>query len=74
MSATYPSTGCAEKVEYEREERESFSKSILKQKIKEFHTGKFTEQYIKIYLDFVHVNGVIDNLEYLEYKEQLDKE
>jgi hypothetical protein len=77
MSATYPSQGdknCGEEVEYEKEERESFSKYILKQKIKEFHTGKFTKQYIRVYLDFVHLNGVIDNLEYLEYKEELDKE
>jgi hypothetical protein len=62
------------KIEYEKEERESFSKSILKQKIKEFHAGKFTKQYIKVYLDFVHLSGIIDNLEYLEFKEELDKE
>jgi hypothetical protein len=77
MSATYPSSGvlCDKKeVEYERECRESFSKSILKERIKEFYSGKLTKQYVMVYLDFTHLSGVIDNLEYLEYKEKLDKE
>jgi len=51
----------------------TFSKPGLEEKIKEFHAGKYTRKYIETYLDFMVMNAMLDNLEYLEYKVSLDK-
>jgi hypothetical protein len=48
-----------------------FSKGILKEKIKQFKLGKYTEKYIKTYLDFILMEGIIDNLEYLEFLKEI---
>ena len=50
-----------------------FSRSILKHKIEEFKAGKYSQRYIETYLDFVHLEGIIDNLHYLECKKQLQE-
>lgn len=52
----------------------TFSKPSLDEKIKEFLAGKYTRKYIETYLDFMVMNAMLDNLEYLEYKVSLDKE
>jgi len=52
----------------------TFSKEMLADKIKQFHAGKYTRKYMEIYLDFMVMNAMLDNLEYLEYKVSLDKE
>ena len=51
----------------------TFSKSGLEEKLKEFQAGKYTRKYIETYLDFMVMNAMLDNLEYLEYKASLDK-
>jgi len=72
---TYPPTAngnklCEEdrKVEWEQEFRETFSKSILKLRIAEYVGGKYTKRYIQTYLDFMVLSGMVNNLEYLEFK------
>lgn len=50
----------------------TFSKPGLEEKIKEFQAGKYTRKYIETYLDFMVMNAMLDNLEYLEYKANLD--
>lgn len=50
-----------------------FSKPDLEEKIKQFHLGKYTRKYMEVYLDFMVMNAMLDNLEYLEYKVSLDK-
>lgn len=74
----YPSNCKEEKMSdmyiEQTEHRKSFSKSILNLKINEFRAGKYSKHYIETYLDFVHMEGVIDNLTYVEYKEKLSKE
>ena len=50
-----------------------FSKPGLEEKIKEFQAGKYTRRYIEVYLEFMLLNAMLDNLEYLEYKTTLDK-
>lgn len=52
----------------------SLSKQNFEQILKEFATGKYTLRYVQIYLEFMVLNAVIDNLEYLEYKQLLSKE
>ncbi len=52
----------------------TFSKLILEEKIKEFQAGKYTRRYVEVYLEFMLLNAMLDNLEYLEYKTTLDKE
>jgi len=42
-------------------------------KIEEYKTGKYSKKYIEVYLDFVHLEGVIDNLQYLELKKELQE-
>jgi hypothetical protein len=71
-----PKAKCEEKLdrEWEQEYRESFSKSILRQRIAEFQGGKYTKRYMETYLDFVHMSGMISNLDYLEFKAILMKE
>lgn len=69
------SKACEEdrKREPEPEFYENFSKSILRRRFNEFWGGKYTERYILTYLEFMHLSGMIDNLEYLEFKNALDK-
>jgi hypothetical protein len=52
----------------------TFSKVDLDEKIKQFHAGKYTRKYMEVYLDFMVMNAMLDNLEFLEYKVALDKE
>ncbi len=61
------------KQEYEPEFRECFSKSMLRLRLKEFWGGKVTQKYVETYLDFMHLSGMIDNLEFLEYKNALTR-
>jgi hypothetical protein len=44
-----------------------FSNSIIREKIRQFHSGKYSEKYIRTYLDFILMGGIIDNLIYLEF-------
>jgi hypothetical protein len=60
------------KVEEEAMYTKHFSKSILNTKIEEFNAGKYTKRYIQTYLDFTHLEGIIDNLQYLEFKSKLE--
>ncbi len=62
------------RIEVERSYNHNFSKSILEQKIKEYKAEKYTKKYIQTYLEFMFLNGMIDNLGYLEYKNVLAKE
>lgn len=50
-----------------------FSKHTLEEKIQEFNAGKYTRRYMEVYLEFMLLNAMLDNLEYLEYKTTLDK-
>lgn len=59
---------------YDPEVHLGFSKTILKRKLLEFEAGKYTKRYIETYLEFMHLNGLVSNLEYLEFKETLAKE
>jgi len=52
---------------------ENFSKLILDRQINECKTGKVTKRYLIIYLDFMHISGYLDNLQYVEYKTELLK-
>lgn len=61
------------KIEQEPEFFESFSKGILRRRLNEYWSGKYTQKYIEVYLEFIHLSGMIDNLEYLEFKNALDK-
>lgn len=72
---TVPPKSCEEdkKVEHEPEFYENFSKVILRRRFNEYWGGKYTERYILTYLEFMHLSGMIDNLEYLEFKNALDK-
>ena len=47
------------------------SKSILKEKVKQFKLGKYTDKYIRTYLEFILMGGIIDNLEYLEHLKEI---
>lgn len=60
--------------EWEPEFRETFSKGILKMHLQEYHAGKYTKRYIEAYLEFMHLSGHINNLEYLEFKNVLLRE
>lgn len=55
----------------EQEFRESFSKSLLNMRFKEFDGGKITKRYLETYLEFMHLSGMISNLDYLDYKNKL---
>lgn len=48
-----------------------FSPSILNEKLEEYKAGKYTDKYIRTYLDFVHLEGIIDNIQYLELRKGL---
>lgn len=87
VTATFPVTslqpnnamgidyGVGEKeIEYEKEFREIFSKSTLKNGIQGYLAGKYTKRYIEAYLEFMHLSGWISNLEYLEFKTAITKE
>lgn len=52
----------------------TFSKEVLEYKIEQFRAGKYTYKYMEVYLEFMLMNALLDNLEYLEYKLSLDKE
>jgi hypothetical protein len=52
---------------------ENFSKSILRMRLQEYFSGKYTQRYIETYLEFVHLSGMINNLDYLEFKNILIK-
>ena len=65
-----PIEGCKEP-EYDPAWTKSFSKGNLRRVIEEYNNGKFSPRYMEVYLDFVHMEGVINNLEYLEYKTKL---
>lgn len=54
--------------EYDRTFQEYFSKGNLKLKIAEYFGGKYTERYIQNYIEFMVINGMLSNLEYLEFK------
>lgn len=58
----------------EKHYNESFSRSILVRRFQEYKAGKYTTKYMEVYLNFLHLSGYIDNLEYLEYQPQLVKE
>jgi hypothetical protein len=57
--------------EYDQKFEKVLSKGILRKKIEEFENGKYSKKYIDTYLEFVHLEGVITNLEYLQFREQL---
>lgn len=46
---------------------------ILKDKIEEYKAGKYTEKYMRTYLDFVHLEGIVDNLQYFDFKKQIEE-
>ena len=58
----------------EKHYNESFSRSILARHFEEYKAGKYTTKYMEAYLNFMHLSGYIDNLEYLEYQQKLVKE
>jgi len=58
----------------EKHYNESFSKSILERHFEEYSAGKYTTKYMEVYLNFMHLSGYINNLEYLEYQPRLVKE
>ncbi len=53
---------------YEPEFRETFSKPTLKLRVQEFRAGKYTKRYIEAYLEFMVLSGMVNNLDYLEFK------
>jgi len=53
---------------------EYFSRGLLKTRMIEFRAGKFTKRYVEAYLEFMHLSGMVSNLEYLEYKSTLSEE
>lgn len=62
-----------DKQEWEPEFRETFSKGMLKMKLREYWGGKITQRYVETYLEFMHLSGHIDNLEFLEFKNALTR-
>lgn len=54
-----------------KEHVKTFSKAMVDAKIQEYKNGKFSKKYIETYIDFAHFEGVIDNLKYMEYKNEL---
>ena len=52
----------------------TFSKQNLEQLFKEFQSGKYTRRYMEVYLEFMVLNAMLDNLTYLEYKQLMSKE
>ena len=71
---SYPGGDKCEEERREPEFRESFSKGILKIRMQEFFGGKYTKRYIETYLEFMHLSGMINNLDYLDFKNSLAKE
>lgn len=67
INLTYKDEEC-KTPEYEKRVEKVFSRSIAQSKIDEYKVGKYTKKYIEAYIDFVHLEGVIDNLEFLEFK------
>jgi hypothetical protein len=63
--------GYPPEVTYEKEYRKTFSKSMIKDKIEQFKLGKYTDKYIRTYLEFVLMEGIIDNLTYLEHLKEI---
>ncbi|MGH7974775.1 MAG: hypothetical protein ACREBR_04570 [bacterium] len=62
------------KLEPERCRNESFSKSILLEKLVQYYAGKYTRKYIDTYIEFCHLGGYLTNLDYLDIKEKMSKE
>ena len=62
------------KCEPEKCYNESFSKSILLEKLVQYYAGKYTKRYIDTYLEFCHLSGYLNNLDYLDIKEKMSKE
>lgn len=60
-------------IQPEKEHRIFITNSITEEKIKQFKLGKYTEKYIKTYLDFILLEGIIDNLQYLEYLKEIEE-
>jgi hypothetical protein len=52
----------------------TFSKQNLEQLFREFQSGKYTRRYMEVYLEFMVLNAMLDNLTYLEYKQLMSKE
>lgn len=52
----------------------TFSKDTLDGIFKGLKAEKYTRRYAEVYLEFMFLNSMLDNLEYLEYKAALDKE
>lgn len=50
---------------------EKFSRDILETRMLEFKSGKYTKRYIEAYIEFMVLSGMVSNLEYLEYKNEL---
>jgi hypothetical protein len=71
---TYPGEDLKPEREWEPEFVERFSKSLLRMRLQEFYGGKYTRRYIESYLDFMHLSGMVNNLEYLEFKNMLSAE
>ena len=69
--SVYSEDKVADESVYEKEYRLTISKSIAKEKIKQFKLGKYTEKYIRTYLEFILMEGIIDNLSYREYLKEI---
>ena len=65
---------CDKDSDYDPEIHMGFSKGSLKRKMLEYKAGKYTKRYIETYLEFMHLNGIVDNLDYLEFKTLLTQE
>lgn len=71
---SYPEDCDKSDKEWEPEFRETFSKGTLRMGIQGYHAGKYTQRFIEVYLEFMHLSGYINNLEYLEFKNKIIKE
>ena len=71
---SYPGEDLKPEKEWEPEFRETFSKGILKMRMQEYFGGKYTKKYIDTYLEFMVLSGMVNNLEYLEFKGILARE
>ena len=43
-------------------------------RMQEYFGGKYTKKYIDTYLEFMVLSGMVNNLEYLEFKGMLARE
>src|ERR1035437_6636011 len=71
---SYPGEDVKQEREWEPEYRETFSKGMLRMRMQEYQGGKYTKRYIDAYLEFMHLSGMINNLDYLQFKNILLKE